>query len=346
MTEIYLIRHGQAEGNVMRRFHGHYNSSLTPMGFRQVELLKKRFDSVHVDACYSSDLTRTSFTAQSVYLPKRLPLQRDYRFREMGIGTWDDIPCGWLYRFYGDHFSKFDENPETWRVPGSETFDEYTQRFIEGMKEAAENNDGGTITIFCHAAIIRRVMLRLFFWNDRQKLGYADNTSVSRIYYQKGEFMFDFMNDSTHLTEDLTSAHFQKWWREAGKKADADLYFLPYRDNMPLPPDLMIPDRDSRGLTLTAMLHDTPVGIVSMAAPDGFTGSVIGMSLKDEYLGRHYGDQLLGSAISHFRHLGCRELELMSGCNPDNILVRYGFDLLTQRRNIDTEHFDWGTPNA
>ena len=158
--------------------------------------------------------------------------------------------------------------------------------------------------------------------------------------------MFDFMNDSTHLTEDLTTAHFQKWWREAGKKADADLYFLPYRDNMPLPPDLMIPDRDSRGLTLTAMLHDTPVGIVSMAAPDGFTGSVIGMSLKDEYLGRHYGDQLLGSAISHFRHLGCRELELMSGCNPDNILVRYGFDLSTQRRNIDTEHFDWGTPNA
>ena len=70
MTEIYLIRHGQAEGNVMRRFHGHYNSSLTPMGFRQVELLKKRFDSVHVDACYSSDLTRTSFTAQAVYLPK------------------------------------------------------------------------------------------------------------------------------------------------------------------------------------------------------------------------------------------------------------------------------------
>ena len=99
-------------------------------------------------------------------------------------------------------------------------------------------------------------------------------------------------------------------------------------------------------MTLTAMLHDIPVGIVSMAVPDGFTGSIIGMNLREEYLGRHYGDQLLGSAISHFRHLGCRELKLNPDCNPDNILERYGFDPVTGVKNIDTEHFDWGNPNA
>ena len=30
MTEIYLIRHGEAEGNVFRRLHGQYDALLTP----------------------------------------------------------------------------------------------------------------------------------------------------------------------------------------------------------------------------------------------------------------------------------------------------------------------------
>ena len=40
MTTIYLVRHGEAEGNAFRRIHGQYDSMLTPTGFRQVEALK------------------------------------------------------------------------------------------------------------------------------------------------------------------------------------------------------------------------------------------------------------------------------------------------------------------
>ena len=36
MTTIYLIRHGEAEGNAFRRTHGQYDSILTPNGFRQL----------------------------------------------------------------------------------------------------------------------------------------------------------------------------------------------------------------------------------------------------------------------------------------------------------------------
>lgn len=38
MTEIYLIRHAEAEGNIFRRIHGHYNSLLTPEGFARRRL--------------------------------------------------------------------------------------------------------------------------------------------------------------------------------------------------------------------------------------------------------------------------------------------------------------------
>ena len=34
MTTIYLIRHAEAEGNLYRRAHGWYNSTITDRGYR------------------------------------------------------------------------------------------------------------------------------------------------------------------------------------------------------------------------------------------------------------------------------------------------------------------------
>ena len=36
MTTIYLIRHAEAEGNLYRRAHGWYNSTITDRGYHQI----------------------------------------------------------------------------------------------------------------------------------------------------------------------------------------------------------------------------------------------------------------------------------------------------------------------
>ena len=36
MTNIYLIRHAEAEGNLYRRIQGQYNSKITPLGEKQI----------------------------------------------------------------------------------------------------------------------------------------------------------------------------------------------------------------------------------------------------------------------------------------------------------------------
>ena len=77
MTTIYLIRHAEAEGNVFRRFHGQYDGLLTPRGLQQAKCLEKRFENIAIDACFSSDLTRTCLTSRAIYMPKGLHLHRD-----------------------------------------------------------------------------------------------------------------------------------------------------------------------------------------------------------------------------------------------------------------------------
>ena len=68
MTTIYLVRHAEAEGNLYRIAHGHYNSCITDdRGCRQIRALAERFRDVPVDAVYASDLIRqitgSNFTA-------------------------------------------------------------------------------------------------------------------------------------------------------------------------------------------------------------------------------------------------------------------------------------------
>ena len=52
MTEIYLIRHAQAEGNLYRMMHGHWDGSVTALGLKQIDALAERFRTVHVDALW------------------------------------------------------------------------------------------------------------------------------------------------------------------------------------------------------------------------------------------------------------------------------------------------------
>ena len=46
MTEIYLIRHAQAEGNRYRMMQGHWDGALTALGYRQIEELARRFQRI------------------------------------------------------------------------------------------------------------------------------------------------------------------------------------------------------------------------------------------------------------------------------------------------------------
>lgn len=89
MTKIYLIRHAEAEGNLYRMAHGHYNGMITNYrGYQQIDALRQRFQDVDIDAVYASDLYRTQITSRAIWLPKALPLHLEPAFREIHMGVW------------------------------------------------------------------------------------------------------------------------------------------------------------------------------------------------------------------------------------------------------------------
>ncbi len=229
MTDLYLIRHAEAEGNVFRRLQGQYDSMITANGMRQIAALAARFRDIPVDAVYSSDLTRTCTTAGALCAPKGLPLHRERRLREIGCGVWENTPFAEFARRDPKSSYDFSHHPTTWRAEGSEPFAVYTGRFLQALREIAERHAGQTVALFSHGMVLRGSLQTLFFPEDENAVQHCENTAVTHVIYENGAFRLDYLNDDSHITPEISTVGRQKWWR-GGDHNDFNMW---YRDAAP-----------------------------------------------------------------------------------------------------------------
>ena len=319
MTTLYLIRHGEAEGNVFRRLQGQYDSLITPNGRKQIAALEERFRDIHIDAVYSSDLTRTCITAGAIYKPKGLPLQTDPRLREISVGVWENQPFGWLDHCDHERNYAFSHSPQTWSVEGSETFDVYVGRFLTALREIAEKHEGQTVALFSHGMVLRGSLQTLFFPGQDGAIAHCENTAVTCLRFENGEFTLEYLNDASHITEDISTLGKQMWWR-GEKYRDFNMWYRdPEEGDSAFLSQFDIPE----GKLRISMLDEDATGVIVVR-----DGILRYFALAPEFRGRKLSPQLLGEAIAMARVMGCETLRLP--CEPEHpaavrILEEYGF---------------------
>lgn len=218
MTYIYLIRHGEAEGNIYRRAQGQYQSHLTAKGLRQLDALAERFADIHLDALYSSDLYRAMETAGAITRHHDLELVTEPRLREVCMGDWEDRPWGDLSYEYPEAMTAFNDDPDRWRAPGAETFPELKTRMLGVIRELAARHEGQTIACVSHGMAIRTLLSVLLDIPSHEiaRLPHGDNTAVSLLKIENGDIAVEFYNDASHLPESLSTFARQSWWKGPG----------------------------------------------------------------------------------------------------------------------------------
>lgn len=327
MTTLYLIRHAEAEGNIFRRVHGWYDSSVTPNGLRQIAALQKRFETVQIDAVYASDLIRTCTTAGAVWKPKRLTLHTEPRFREVHMGVWEDAPFGQVMREQPEVYRKFAKMPQEWAVEGSERYEEFTGRFLQALDEIARRHDGQSVAIFSHGMILQNALGRLFFDGDTNKLGHSENTAVSTLYYENGAYRPESLFDASHLPQEISTVGRQNWWRREDHR-NMNFWYRPVQTEDAALLDALGIAPAAR--TVAACLEDEAVGAVSLQQLDENTGAIVSLGLLPAYRGQGLAAQLLGYAVSAFRKDGLSELTLLRTPEGDSA---HFFDRFSLRTN-------------
>lgn len=205
-VKIIIIRHGQSLGNLNRIFLGHTDLDLSDLGYRQANATAEHLKDEKIDKIYSSDLIRAMNTASPHGKIHNLEVISDKDLREAYVGEWenmnvDDIIEKWGREVFVDQWKN---NFGCFSFPGGESTRAAGDRFFTRLVQLCSENEGKTILISSHAAIIRS------FWaiisgipaeEVSEKIPFPTNASYSICYYQNGQISpYSYSNDD-HLSD-------------------------------------------------------------------------------------------------------------------------------------------------
>lgn len=312
MTKIYLIRHAEAEGNLYRLAHGHYNSALTPRGYRQLAYLRRRFRDIHIDAVYGSDLLRTQTTASAIYADKNLPFHPMPLLREVNLGWWDPLSWGEVARRDRAMYDHYNQRPHLFYVEGGETFPQVQERMIEGLKQIARENPGASVVATSHAAAIRATLglIKNIPLDEIGSTTYSGNTGVTLLEVTGDEIRVVFERDSSHLPDHEVTKRRVKPGAIATATAPGFWYH---------------PEQETAdSCSLQAFLDDTFAGRIAMEAEENAL-RITEYEIAPELRGQRYGMQPIGQAIQYARTKGLEDVILTCGEDTAGFFTRYGF---------------------
>ena len=98
--KIYFVRHGETDMNARNMFYGWYDADINEKGIAQAEELRAAFETIHIDAIYSSDLKRAYHTAEIIANGREIqpvPEIRELYYGDWENRTWEEMSEGGSY---------------------------------------------------------------------------------------------------------------------------------------------------------------------------------------------------------------------------------------------------------
>ncbi|MQA85630.1 MAG: bifunctional RNase H/acid phosphatase [Streptosporangiales bacterium] len=201
-TTTVLVRHGETELSLEKRFAGVGDIGLTETGAAQAQALAERFyaGGGSVDAIVTSSLRRARETAQAISAALELSVLVDDGFRETDFGDWEgltfaDVEAGWP-----DELAAWLADP-TVAPPRGESFAETEERVRQSLDKVVARFPGRTVLVVTHVTPVK-TLVRLALQAPHVALYrmHLDVGCVSEVdWYDDGAAVVRLLNDTSHL---------------------------------------------------------------------------------------------------------------------------------------------------
>ena len=150
--KLYVIRHGESEGNQLGVFSGWHQHNLTEKGREDARTAGRIVSKVKFDKVYSSDLYRAIETAK-IALPdyecEPTPL-----IKEINVGLLQEMTYEKAREKYGHLYKK--PNGNDYGEIGGESFDDLYKRIQEFLDNLAASHFKN-VAAFCHGGTMRAI---------------------------------------------------------------------------------------------------------------------------------------------------------------------------------------------
>ena len=189
MTELLLVRHGETDWNVERRFQGHADEPLNALGREQARALAEELAAEEPSAIYTSDLARARETAEIVGARVELPVVALADLREIDVGEWQGLTWPEIEERFPEGIRRWHELGYGWFA--GETYKDLEERVLRALRAIAGDHPAGRVVVVGHGGTVRVVRAfvdRLSVTASRRASRPIGNCEVFRIGAENGEF--------------------------------------------------------------------------------------------------------------------------------------------------------------
>lgn len=185
--KIYIIRHGQSEGNRLKLHCGWSDTPLSELGHQQARRANAYLKDIPFDCVYCSDLPRAKQTAQDA-LPGCQPIYSP-KLREIGVGTLADHPIAEVSAKYGAPYWEH-VRTQDFSAYGGETQEQMRERLRSFFRDTLEPLEGrcDTVAVFGHEGTVHQMLSYALGYDVLLGHLQVDNASVSVFSYKGGNW--------------------------------------------------------------------------------------------------------------------------------------------------------------
>ena len=198
VLKLYIVRHGETEWNVIKRFQGQLNTPLTEKGMEKLRKTGKKLKNILFDQVYTSELGRTVASAEIIlnenngYKNNKLELQKLAELNEVYFGVWQGLTYEEVFLKYPEEGKNYFYNVKNYKAENveAEKLEDALERFLKGINKILDSHESGNILVVTHGTVFEMFMNyvannSIFDIDERTLMGNGDYKVFS---YKDGKF--------------------------------------------------------------------------------------------------------------------------------------------------------------
>jgi broad specificity phosphatase PhoE len=160
VTELWLVRHGQTDWNLERRYQGHSDTPLNVVGLEQARLAAEALAGRSYTAIYSSDLARARVTAEIIGRRLDMVVRIDPRLREVNLGAWEGMVVADIQAQYPAEWEARQTDRLYGHPPGGESVYDVAARIWPAVDDLVARHLDGAVILVSHGLALATLLCR------------------------------------------------------------------------------------------------------------------------------------------------------------------------------------------
>lgn len=159
--KLWLVRHGQTQANVEKRYCGRSEMPLTAVGITQAQAVSQKLTDIAFDHFFCSELARAQQTAATLLQQRPFSFIRNPLLNEIDFGDWEMHSAAELSDKYPIHYQAWCDDWQHITPPGGESFALFNQRIALFIKQLRSLDSQANILIVSHQGVLRLLISQL-----------------------------------------------------------------------------------------------------------------------------------------------------------------------------------------